>query len=203
MHEIRLSKIMTDNWQKQRLVIQHYCRQETTVYEEFEILKTTYGDATLSRATVYQWYAAFRSGGESSKLKGGPGAPHTKLTDRMVNTAAAIMQDDTWMMVKGLTNILQIAVGSAHHLFTEILGLSRMCACWILRLLTVEDKENHVRIAGEWIQHLEEDETWFDNILTCDETWLYQCDPEMKQQSSQWVIKGTGPPKKAHSKSRT
>ncbi len=28
--------------------------------------------------------------------------------------------------------------------------------------------------------------------------WLYQYDPEMKQQSIQWVKKGIGPPKKAH-----
>ncbi len=28
--------------------------------------------------------------------------------------------------------------------------------------------------------------------------WLYQYDPEMKQQSCTWVKNGTGPPKKAH-----
>ncbi len=135
----------------------------------FEILKTTYGDATLSQATVYQWYAAFRSGRENGKLKVGPGPMQTKLTVRMANTAAAIMQDNTRMMVRGLANILQIVVGSAHHLLTEIHGLSHMCAPWIPQLPTVEHKENHVWIVGEWIQHLEEDETWFHNIITCDE----------------------------------
>ncbi len=44
---------MAYNRQEQRYVIQHYCRHEKTAYEVFEILKTTYGDATLSRATVY------------------------------------------------------------------------------------------------------------------------------------------------------
>ncbi len=159
----------------------------------FKILKTTHGDITLSRAVVYRWYAAFRSG----KLRGGPGVLHTKLTDRTANTAAAIMQDNARMMVSDLANILQIAVDSAHHLLIKILGLSRVRACLIPRLITVKHKENHVRIMGEWIQHLEEDETWFNNIITCDEMWLYQYDPEMKQQSSQWVKKSTGPPKKA------
>ncbi len=103
-HEICLYKIMADTRQEQRYVIQHYCRQAKTAYEVFEILKMTYGDAILSRAMVYQWYAAFRSGRESGKLP--PGAPRTKLTDRMVNTAAAIMQDDIRIMVRGLANIL-------------------------------------------------------------------------------------------------
>ncbi len=96
-----------------------------------EILKTTCGDATLSRAMVYRWYAAFRGGRESGKLKGGPGVLCMKLTDRMVNTAAAIMQDDARMMVRGLANILQITEGSTHHLSTEIIGLLRACASWI------------------------------------------------------------------------
>ncbi len=50
------------------------------------------------------------------------------------------MRDDPQMMVRGLENILQIVVGSAHHLLTEILGLSHMSACWILRLLMVEHR---------------------------------------------------------------
>ncbi len=53
--------------------------------------------------------------------------PRTKLTDRTVNTASVTMQDDTRMMVRGLANILQITVGSAHHLLTGILSLSRVC----------------------------------------------------------------------------
>ncbi len=83
------------------------------------------------------------------KLKVGPGTPRTKLTDRTANTAAAIMQDDTRMMIRGLANILQIAVSSAHHLLTEILGLSCVCAHWIPWLLTAEHKENRVWIVGE------------------------------------------------------
>ncbi len=99
MHEIQLYKITADNRQEQRYVIQHYCRQEKIAYEVFEILKTTYGGATLSQAMVYQWYTAFRSGRESDKLKGGPCVLRTKLIDRTVNTAAAIKQDNAQIVV--------------------------------------------------------------------------------------------------------
>ncbi len=104
-------KIMADNRQEQRYIIPHYCRQEKIVYEVFEKLKTTYGDVTLSRAKVYRWYAAFRSG----RIKGGQGLIRMKLTDRMVNTAAAIMQDDTRITVRSLINILKIVVNNTHH----------------------------------------------------------------------------------------
>ncbi len=60
--EIHLYKIKADNRQEQRYDIQHYCGQEKTAYGVFEILKTTYGNATLSRSMVYRRYAVFRSG---------------------------------------------------------------------------------------------------------------------------------------------
>ena len=34
------------------------------------------------------------------------------------------------------------------------------------------------------------------NILTCDETWIYQYDPETKRQSSVWVFAGEDHPLK-------
>ncbi|UYV77212.1 hypothetical protein LAZ67_15000139 [Cordylochernes scorpioides] len=34
-------------------------------------------------------------------------------------------------------------------------------------------------------------------IITGDETWVYQYDPETKRQSSQWVVRGEPKPKKA------
>lgn len=36
-----------------------------------------------------------------------------------------------------------------------------------------------------------------DRIITTDETWLHYYDPETKQQSSMWTLKGNPPPKKA------
>ncbi len=37
---------------------------------------------------------------------------------------------------------------------------------------------------------------YFDNVITCDESWAYHYDPKTKQQSTLWVTKGSAPPKK-------
>ena len=39
-------------------------------------------------------------------------------------------------------------------------------------------------------------ERFLDRIITTDKTWLYYYDLETKQESSQWVTKGQGPPEK-------
>lgn len=60
---------------EQRYVIKHYHRWEKSALEIHKILKATYGDAILSRATIYQRYNAFKQGRETATLKGGPGTP--------------------------------------------------------------------------------------------------------------------------------
>ncbi|UYV71619.1 hypothetical protein LAZ67_8003870 [Cordylochernes scorpioides] len=41
------------------------------------------------------------------------------------------------------------------------------------------------------------DPEWMQKIITGDETWVYQYDPETKRQSSQWIERGEPKPKKA------
>ncbi|UYV80921.1 SETMAR [Cordylochernes scorpioides] len=41
------------------------------------------------------------------------------------------------------------------------------------------------------------DPEWMQKIITGDETWMYQYDPETKRQSSQWIERGEPKPKKA------
>ncbi len=72
VHEICCTKLWPIINKNKGILFNTIVHQKKTVYDVFEILKTTYGDATLSRATVYRWYAAFSCG----KLKGGPGATY-------------------------------------------------------------------------------------------------------------------------------
>ncbi|KAI6656103.1 Histone-lysine N-methyltransferase SETMAR-like [Oopsacas minuta] len=51
------------------------------------------------------------------------------------------------------------------------------------------------RLAARWIPH-NLSEMQLEDILTCDETWICQYDPETKRQSSIWVFPGEDPPVK-------
>jgi hypothetical protein len=44
---------------------------------------------------------------------------------------------------------------------------------------------------------IEEDPDFLNGVVTCDETWLFQYDPETKRQSMQWKITHCPRPKKA------
>ena len=150
-----------------------------------------------SQSKCYAWYKEFKESRTSAELKGGPSAPKTKLSEIIINTGAAIVREDSRITLRQLASILDISVGSAHHLLTEDLNLSRICARWIPRLLTGEQKANRVSICEQLREKVRRDPEYLDNVITADETWIYMYDPETKQQSTQWVEKGGPPPKKA------
>ncbi len=100
--------------------------------------------------------------------------------------------------MKQLAAILQISIGSTQNLLSDVLNLSRICA-----RLTDEQKANRVSICRYWQNQVRNDPTWLDNVITVDETWIYVYNPETKQQSTQWVPKGSPPPKKTRANKTT
>ena len=76
--------------------------------------------------------------------------------------------------------------------------MEQMCARWVPRILKDENRMNQVKASQAFLRKWRsEGEQFLDRIITTDETWLYYYDPETKQQSSQWVMKGQGPPESA------
>ena len=64
------------------------------------------------------------------------------------------------------------------------------------RLLTDDQKENRVEISQELLANANDNKNFLKNIITGDETWVYEYDVETKMQSSQWMGKGSPRPKK-------
>ena len=54
------------------------------------------------------------------------------------------------------------------------------------KLLTPEQKEHRMRICADTLENIENDPNLLQNVITCDETWIFQYDPETKRQSMHW-----------------
>ena len=69
---------------------------------------------------------------------------------------------------------------------TEELGMHRVAAKFVSRILTADLKQQCVNTCNELHQLITDDETFLSRVITGDESWVYGYDPETKQQSSQW-----------------
>jgi len=75
--------------------------------------------------------------------------------------------------------------------------MHHVTAKFVPRILTADQKQQHINICTELHQLASDDETFLSRVITGDESWAYSYDPETKQQSSQWKSPTSPRPKKA------
>jgi len=76
--------------------------------------------------------------------------------------------------------------------------MDKVYARWIPRVLKQEERDRRVRDSRAFIPRAErEGDMFLQRIITTDETWLHNYDPETKEQSAVWKRSGSPPPMKA------
>ena len=67
-------------------------------------------------------------------------------------------------------------------------GLHKICARWVPHLLTDEQKQSLVRLASQFIEKYDKcDQRRLEEIVTGDETWIYNFQPDSKAKNKVWV----------------
>ncbi|GFS60101.1 histone-lysine N-methyltransferase SETMAR [Nephila pilipes] len=99
---------------------------------------------------------------------------------------------------------LNMSVGSVFTIMTEDLKKKKLCARFVPHSLTTEQKEHRIASSEDLIAAADEDPNFLKTIVTGDESWCLEYDPETKRQSSEWTSPGKGRPMKVRaSKSKT
>ena len=90
-----------------------------------------------------------------------------------------------------------ISFGAVQTITTDTLGMSKVSAKLVPRMLTDDLKRYRLGISRYLLSCHEDDPGDFiDQVVTQDETWVHNFDPESKMQSMQWKHTGSPPPKK-------
>ena len=83
------------------------------------------------------------------------------------------------------------------EIVTENLGMHYVAAISVLLMLSEDQKQNHVDVSKELVNHANTDENFLKNIVTDDKNWLHCYDVETKAQPLQWVPEMSPRPKRA------
>jgi len=102
--------------------------------------------------------------------------------------------------VRSIAEQVNIDRETVRKILTEDVDMRKVCAKMVPKELTKEQKQRRVTICQDL---LERQDDILGRVITGDETWVYQYDPEMKRQSAHWKTANSPQPKKFHqSKSR-
>ncbi|UYV62215.1 hypothetical protein LAZ67_1008243 [Cordylochernes scorpioides] len=181
----------------QRTCIKFCVKNEIKCADAFRMLTVAYGEATLDRSNVYRWYKMFSEGREDVNDEERVGRPSTSTTDEKINEVEKMILANRRITVREVAEDLNISIGSCRSFFINDLGMRRVAAKFVPKLLNCDQKQHRMNIANEMLDSVRDDPNLLQRVITGDEAWVYGYDVETKAQSSQWKLQHEPRPKKA------
>ena len=128
------------------------------------------------------------------------GRPATSRTEEKIAEVRQIVRENRRLTVRSIAEHVNIDRETVRKILTEDLDMRKVCATMVPNEFTEEQKKRRVTICQDL---LERQDDILGRVIAGNETWVYQYDPETKQQSAQWKTANSPRPKKfCQSKSR-
>ena len=188
---------MSETKVEHRSVIKFLTKEGNGPKAIHERMVAVYGEDAPSYFQVKYWSKLFRWGRESINDDPKSGRPVEARTEDIVGKVENLVLKDRRVKISVIANEVCISEASVLKILHDDLGMKKVSARWIPRLLTPEQKLYRKEVSRENLAELEWDKIFLSRIITGDETWVHHWNPPTKQESMQWVHKGSPPPKKA------
>jgi histone-lysine N-methyltransferase SETMAR len=124
-----------------RYVIQYFHLKGLSPTNIKTELDSTLGESAPSFTTIKYWVAEFKRGRKSCQDEHRSGRPNEVTTPEMVTKIHKMVLDDRRLKVRELADMVGISKSAVHRILTENLDMKKLCARWVPRLLTIEQKQ--------------------------------------------------------------
>jgi len=161
-----------------------------------ERLDAVYGDSSPSMATVKNWFNEFQRGRTSVFNEPRPGVLKTATTEHNVIKINDLVLADRRLKIREIAETVGMSKDRVGQILYAILGMRKLSARWVPRLLTPDNKRNRETTSEQFLMLFKRNPKEFlRRFVTVDETWIHWYTPETKEQSKQWTLPGEPAPK--------
>ena len=102
--------------------------------------------------TVFRWVKAFKAGKFSVEDDTRPERPKTSVTKANIVAVNIVVEQDARLSVIDIASCTGISEGSVQTILKKCLDLRKVCARWVLHLLTEEQKTQRFKCAWELLK---------------------------------------------------
>jgi len=181
----------------QRYATKFCVKLNKSATETFASLTEAYGDATLSKTVVFKWHKTLKQGREDVEDDPRSGRPISSTNNQNVEVVRTVMAKDHRLSVRMITEETGLDKNAVHRILTEDLHMRKICAKLAPKKLSVEQKANRLEICQDLLGRLEIEPDFLDKVITANESWVFDYNPETKRQSAEWHTNRSPRPKKA------
>ncbi|KYQ55784.1 hypothetical protein ALC60_02906 [Trachymyrmex zeteki] len=157
---------------EQRVCINFCVKNGIKCSKTLEMLTVAYGESTLSKKNVYKWYKLFQEGRENVNDEPRSGRPSTSKTDENVQEVKEIVLKNRRITIREIVDDLNISFGSCQSILTDVLGMTRVSAKFVPKLLNLDQKQCRMNIAQDMLNDVNDDPDLLKRVITGDETFF-------------------------------
>ena len=107
------------------------------------------------------------------------------------------MRSDRRFTLRMISSELRLNRFTVHKILTQDFDMRKVCAKMVPKNLTTEQKANRRGVCLDLLDRHEREPEFLSRIITGDESWILEYDPETKRQIREWHTANSLRPKKA------
>ena len=165
---------------EQRINIKFCVKLGKTATETLKMWCDVYEDSSMSRTRVFEWHKGFVEGRKDVEDDPKSGKPCTSTTDTNIEKVRQLVRSDYRLTICVIANEVEMDEDTIRTVLVDTLGLQKVSAKMVPRLLIEEEKAQQLNACRDILQQMEADEKLLENVITGDESWVFQHDPETK-----------------------
>ncbi|UYV85088.1 hypothetical protein LAZ67_X004533 [Cordylochernes scorpioides] len=137
-----------------RAVIKFLCKKGMSPKEIYEDMVDTLREDVSSYSTVNKWIVAFKLGRISTEEEHRPGRPVESVTQENIDKIHILVMLDSKMTIRQIEETLGIPKTTVDWIMREHLGLRKLSARWVPKLLTPDQKAVRRKLFSDNLRYL-------------------------------------------------
>ena len=163
---------------EQRANVKFLVKLDKTATDTYDLLRIVYGDDSLSRTQVFEGLKKFKEG---SDWRRSPSWSSSHIEN--VKKIREIIRKNRYLSIRAIAELENIDKETVGQILHGSLQIKKIYAKMVPKLLTPKQKETRLNICVSILENIENYPKFLENVITCEELWFSQYDPETKRQS--------------------